>query len=106
MEDIYEVTRDEYTGFIMELNKAMMDVTISYEEDLAIEKIFSKKTGKLLCTRVLSNEEEPHYFIYDMPEQEEKIPPKAVLKINITTKEEAQSLFDALNKMQLEAKHD
>ena len=58
-----------------------------------------------LSTRIIDNEKnEEHYFVFNMPDDDERIEPKGVMKININTKEEAQAFFDILNKMQLEAK--
>lgn len=102
---IYEVERDEYVGFIGQLNKEMMDVEQYYEEDLTIMKIRSKTTGTHLCTRIISSEKE-YYYIFNMPEDSERVAPKPVMKISLDTKEEVQAFFDALNKLQLEAKKD
>ena len=99
---IYEVERDEYAGFIGQLNKTMMDVEQYYENDLTIMKIKSKNTGIHLCTRIISDEGE-HYFIFHMPADDERIAPKPVLKVTLDTKEQVQEFFDALNKLQLEA---
>ena len=102
---IYEVERDEYAGFIGQLNKQMMDVEQYYENDLTIMKIRSKNTGVHLCTRIISDEEE-HYYIFNMPADDERVAPKPVLKVTLDTKEEVQAFFNALNKLQSEAHKD
>jgi len=104
--DIYEVTRDEYAGFIGQLNKEMMDVEQYYEENITIIKIVSKNTGIHLCTRIIPDDSEEHYFVFNMPADDERIAPKAIMKINLDTKEEVQAFFDALNKLQQEKKND
>ena len=103
---IYEVERDEYVGFIGQLNKSMMDVEhcALEEENMFVVKIRSKKTGTHLCSRVITDGEE-HYFVFNMPADEERVPPKPVRKITLKTKEEVQAFFDALNKLR-EAKKD
>lgn len=103
---IYEVECDEYVGFIGQLNKSMMDVEhcALEEENMFIVKIKSKKTGIHLCSRVIDNGEE-HYFVFNMPNDEERVPPKPVRKITLETKEEVQAFFDVLNKLH-EAKKD
>lgn len=103
---IYEVERDDYAGFIGQLNKEMMDIEKFYESDLTIIKIKSKKTGTHLCTRIIPNSGEEHYYVFNMPEDEERIAPTPVMKIKLNTKEEVQAFFDAINKLQLEAKKD
>ena len=103
---IYEVERDEYVGFIGQLNKQMCDVEQFYEEDMTIMKIKSKATGTHFCTRIIPEDGEEHYFIFNMPADNERVEPKPVMKITLNTKEEVQTFFDALNKLQLEAKKD
>jgi hypothetical protein len=100
---IYEVERDDYAGFIGQLNKEKCDVEKFYEQNLTIIKIKSKETGTHFCTRIIPDEGEEHYFVFNMPADNERIAPKPVLKITLDTKEEVQSFFDALNKLQLEA---
>ena len=104
--DIYEVTRDEYAGFIGQLNKQMMDVEQSYQEDMTIFKIKSKNTGIHLCTRIIPEEGEEHYFVFNMPADDERVAPKPVLKIMLDNKEDVQTFFNALNKLQQEKSND
>jgi hypothetical protein len=104
--DIYEVTRDEYAGFIGQLNKQMMDVEQSYQEDMTIVKIKSKNTGIHLCTRIIPEEGEEHYFVFNMPADDERVAPKPVLKITLDNKEDVQTFFNALNKLQQEKNND
>lgn len=100
---IYEVERDEYVGFVGQLNKTMMDVEQFFEEDLTIIKIKSKNTGTHLCTRIIPSEGEEHYFVFNMPADEERVAPKPVRKITLETQEEVQEFFNALGKLQMEA---
>ena len=103
---IYEVSRDEYAGFLGQLNKQMMDVEQYYEEDMTIIKILSKNTKKHLCTRIIPNEGVEYYYIFNMPEDNERISSKPVMKITLDNKEQVQEFFNALNKLQLEAHKD
>ena len=100
---IYEVERDDYVGFIGQLNKEMCDVEMFYEKDLTIIKIKSKSTNTHLCTRIIPQSGNEHYYIFNMPADNERVAPKPVMKIHLETQEEVQSFFNALNKMQLEA---
>lgn len=97
---IYEVERDEYVGFVNQLNKEMMDTEQYYEKDLHIIKVRSKKTGTHLCTRIITDDGPSHYYVFNMPLEEERIEPKPVMKITLDTKEEVQAFFNALNKLQ------
>lgn len=103
---IYEVSRDEYVGFIGQLNKQMMDVEQYYEYDITIMKIKSKSTGTHLCTRMITESGEEYYYVFNMPADDERVAPKPVMKITLDNKEDVQKFFDALNQLQLEAKKD
>ena len=97
---IYEVTRDEYAGFIGQLNKQMCDVEQFFEDGITIMKIKSKATGMHFCTRIIPEDDIEHYFIFNMPADNERIAPKPVRKVTLETKEEVQTFFDILNKIQ------
>ena len=103
---IYEVERDDYVGFIGQLNKQMMDVEQAYKDDSNVLSIYSKATGKHLCTRIISQDVTEKYYVINMPEDNERIAPKRVRQIKLETKEEVQAFFDALNKIQKEKKND
>ena len=103
---IYEVERDDYVGFIGQLNKEMMDVEQYYEDKITIIKVKSKNTGIHLCTRIIYEDEPEHYYIFNMPADDERIAPKPVMKITLDTKEDVQAFFDVLNKLQGEKKND
>ena len=103
---IYEVSRDEYAGFIGQLDKQKMDIEQYYEEDVTIIKIKSKASGIHLCTRIIPSEGEEHYYVFSMPADDERVAPKPVMKITLDNQEDVQAFFDALNKLQLEAKKD
>lgn len=109
--NIYEVDRDEYAAFIGQLNKEKMDTEVFSEPNAVFIKVKSIKTGKHLSTRVISKYEENYgeekYYIFNYPENEERVEPKAIRKIVLETKEEVQSFLEALGKIQKgEYKHD
>ena len=100
---IYEVERNEYAGFIGQLNKDMMEVEQCYENELTIMKIRSKNTGIHLCTRIIPKEGEEHYYIFKIPSDNERVAPKPIMKVTLETKEDVQHFFNALGKIQQEA---
>lgn len=100
---IYEVERDDYAGFIGQLNKEMMDVEQYYEENATIIKIKSKNTGVHLCTRIIPEDGNEHYYIFSMPADDERVAPKPILKVTLNDREEVQAFFNALSKIQSEA---
>ena len=102
---IYEVDRDEYKTFLGQLNSTMMDTEVYVLEDCIFHKIRSKKTGKHLSTRIEDNTQQKEtYFIFNYPDDDEQIAPKPVMKITLDDKKDVQAFFNALNKIQLEAK--
>ena len=101
---IYEVTRDEYAGFIGGLKKDACDVEQIYDEHMTIMKIKSKARGVHFCTRIIPDDDVEHYYIFNMPLAEESVPNKPVLKITLDNKEEVQAFFNVLNKLQSEVK--
>ena len=103
---IYEVTRDEYAGFIGQLNKEKCDVEQFYENNMTIIKIKSKTTNTHFCTRIIPEDGEEHYYVFNMPADDERVAPKPVMKVTLDTKEEVQAFFNALNKLQKEKKDD
>lgn len=102
---IYEVNRDEYAGFISQLNKQKCDVEQFFEDNMTIIKIKSKKNGTHFCTRIIPEDDVEHYYIFNLPEDDEAVPPKAVMKVTLETKEEVQDFFNALNKLQQEKRN-
>ena len=104
---IYEVERDDYKAFLGQLNFSMMDHEEYTLDGCEIVKIISKKTGKHLSTRISDNKEQKeHYFIFSYPDDDERVEPTPVLKINLNTREEVQDFFNALSQLQKEKKND
>ena len=95
---IYEVTRDEYAGVVAQINTKTSDVEEFHNENETIIKIKSKK-GIHFTTRIITDEEE-HYYVFNLPREEDCLPPKAIRKITLETKEEVQQFFEALGKIQ------
>lgn len=101
---IYEVSRDEYVGFMNEIKPSCYDTEVSHLENCTIIKVSSKVTGTHFCTRVIPEEENEHYFIFNMPNDSERQAGKPVRKITLETKEEVQAFFDVLSKVMKENK--
>lgn len=103
---IYEVDREDYRNFIEQLNKDMMDIEEYAYQNCYFTKVISKKTNKHLSSRISDSDlEEEHYFIFNYPDDDERIAPKPVLKINLDTRKEVQDFLNALSKIQKENNH-
>lgn len=109
--NIYEVTRDDYVGFIETIKpEARRKEVIEADTIHTIIKTFSKKTGKCLCSRIVNrsqtNPDPEKYYIFELPEAEESLPPRPKRKITLETKEEVQLFLNYISKMQKERDKD
>ena len=98
MDEIYEVERDQYAGLIGEMKTSCFHMDTSYQEDKTIITLTSKATGKLITKRIIDADGNETYFIYDLPENSERLAPKKIRKYELQTKEEVQAFFDFLAK--------
>lgn len=102
-DSIYEVTRDEYAGFMGQINKKKISTEIEQTPDYKTIKVYSKQTNKLLSTRMIPQEDKDQlcqrYYVFNMPESSERQQPKPVQKIVLETQEEVQAFFDILSKI-------
>ena len=96
-ESIFLVEREDYKAFVERLKVEAIEVK---EEELTrssdATKVFSKKTGKCLCSRVYSKEADEKYYIFEFPDDDEWGPPIPKRKITLQTKEQVQLLFDLI----------
>ena len=102
---IYEVSRDEYAGVVAQINPQFADIEKYHEADCTFIKIVSKK-GIHFTTRIIADNGEEGYYVFNLPSAEESLPPKVIRKITLETKEDVQTFFDVLNKLQEEKKND
>ncbi len=106
MDEIYEVERDQYAGLIGEMKTKCFNMDISYMENATIVTLTSKKTGKIVTKCIIHEDGNEQYYIYELPENDERLAPKKILKYELQTKEEVQAFFDILNKIQKGEKDD
>ena len=96
-ESIFLVEREDYKAFVERLTVEAIEVK---KEELtrssAATKVFSKKTGKCLCSRVYSKDDDEKYYIFDFPDDDEWGPPIPKRKITLETNEQVQLLFDLI----------
>jgi len=101
---IYEVSRNEYKGFVEQIKPECRRVEIrKVDETHTAAEIFSINTGKCLCSRITYSadygEPEPEkYYVFEMPEKYERQAPIPKQQLVLKTKEEVQAFFDFLAK--------
>lgn len=99
---IYEVTRGDYKGFVQQLKPEYREVKVEEIGNThTATKIYSKKTGKCLCSRISYTaeygEKEPEkYYIFEMPDDDERGPAVPFVNLQLETKEEVQAFFNFL----------
>lgn len=99
MNEIFEVTREDYKAFVERfLAGAVMAEEEEYEGG-KILKVYSNKTNKLLCAQTMSEEGNSSYYIFEYPEVDEWGPPIPKYKLELQTKEEVQAFFNALSEL-------
>ena len=97
---IFEVSRADYASFIEQLKPECRNVQVEkIDKWHEATKIFSINTNKCLCSRISfvgpEDEYEPEkYFIFEMPEDNERLPPIPKIKITLNTIEEVQKFFE------------
>lgn len=107
---IYEVSRSEYKGFVDEIKPEYRKVEVETIGNTHIAaKIYSKKTGKCLCSRIAYTAEygepEPEkYYIFEMPDDDERKAPTPVIQVELNSKEEIQAFFNFVAKKVREEK--
>lgn len=108
--DIFSVTRGDYKNFVQEIKPEFRDVqTIELNNYTTATKIFSKKTGKCLCSRVTYSERKKgeeripeKYYIFELPDNEERQEVVPKVQVVLETPEQVQKFLDALKKMKEE----
>lgn len=98
--EIYEVSRDEYAGLIGEMRTECFDMEKEYQENQTIIRLKSKQTGALITERIIKDDSPEQYYIYELPQDNERLAPKKIRQYKLETKEEVQAFFDILNKLQ------
>ena len=102
IDDIYKVSRDEYVGFVSQINPAHKKVIVD-EKNPSLIKVYtySKDERRLFAARFIKKDEdeviEEEYYAVEMPHIEERQAPKKVQTITLESKEEVQAFFDILN---------
>lgn len=97
--DIFKVERNEYVGLIGEMRTDCFDIEKEYQKNDLYIRIKSKKTGKLITERIIYDDSEEEYYIFELPDDSERQAPKKIRQYILETKEEVQAFFDTLNKL-------
>lgn len=100
--EVYEVSRDEFAGFVKQLAPNSYRIV----EQANTKQFYSNKTEKELCEMILNEDSNIQYYVYNMPDNDERIAAKPVQKFVLKTKEEVQEFMNILNKLQEKKKND
>ena len=105
--DIYEVSRAEYTSLVETIKSEAREIMQYISHDYKYIDIYSKNTHQKLTSRVtyvgdsefLRSEK---YYIYNLPQPEERTADIPKYKLELQTREEVQAFIDVMARMRKE----
>ncbi len=97
-DDMYKVEYEDYIGFVNQLKKGTFNSKVEEYDAKKRLEIISNKTGKILAAQEVYSDEESNFFIYEMPDDDERRAAPKVRKIVLETEEEVKAFFELLNK--------
>ena len=108
-DDIYEVTRVEYSSLVETIKPEARDIMQYVKDDYRYIDLYSKKTHSKLTSRVtyigdMESLRGEKYYIYNLPQPEERNPDIPKCRIILETREEVQAFVDAIARMNKEKK--
>jgi hypothetical protein len=96
-EEIYKVEQEEYSSFLDQIiPEARKIETTDIDEDRVGVVVYSKNTNTPLCGRIVNVEkdDEPDiYYIFNMPQDNERRAARAIRKIELTDREQVETLL-------------
>ena len=109
-DEIYEVTRIEYSSLVETIKPEARDIMQYVKDDYKYVDIYSKKTHTKLTSRVtyigdMESRKGEKYYIYNLPLAEERNPDIPKCRITLETREEVQAFVDAIARMNKEQKN-
>lgn len=107
--DIYEVTRMEYSSLVETIKSEARELIQYEKDDYRYVDIYSKNTHQKLTSRVtyigdMESQRGEKYYIYNLPLPEERNPDIPKYRIMLETREEVQAFVDAIARMNKEKK--
>lgn len=96
--EIFEVSYEEYMGFLNQIKKDAYFTTLTEYEELKVLEVYSKKTNKLLARQTVNPDEEKKFYVIEMPDDDERKEAPHVRQIRLETEEEVKQFFEALMK--------
>lgn len=112
--NIFEVDRKDYTSFLEQIKPECRYIDIiDLSKWSTATKVFSIKTNKCLCSRISYKErvegqkpESEKYFIFEMPESDERREPIPKIQLHLETPEQVQAFFNIISEISKENKND
>lgn len=104
-DNIFEVSREEYKSFVETIKPETRDIREEIiDSRLKATKIYSKKTGKCLTSRVVDVRENDvrvpeRYYIFELPDNDERLATIPKVKVVLETKEQVQAFLDGIKRM-------
>jgi len=106
-DEVYEVSRDEFKGFMDQIKPDSFDhINLDYDNYREIKLVSKDGLRHFSSIKQLPNDDDIHYYIYDMPNDDERQEAKMVRKITLGSQEDVKAFFEILSKIQGEKEHD
>ena len=109
---IYEVNREDYKNFIEQIIPGCGRVETLEAGTYLFTYVYSTKTNKRLCGKKTFIGKNSHkkipekYYIYEMPDNDERRNPIPKMKLVLESQQEVQAFFNALSKLNKEQNND
>lgn len=100
-DDLYEVSRSEYSGFVRSVKPEIRDIREYGDSDGTIHiELWSKTHNIRLCGRISNPQtnDPERYYIWDYPEENEMQEWTPGRRIVLDTPQQVQAVFDAIKK--------
>jgi len=104
-DEVYEVTRDEFKGFIDQIKPECFTYEEygfgnEYGETHEIKVTSTDSTRHFASIKRFYEDENIHYYVYEMPHDDECRPAKSVYQITLNSPEEVAEFFKLLKQTQ------
>lgn len=98
--ELYEVSRDEYVGFLGQINPKTLDTIIEKKPEYTSLKVYSNTSKQHLSTRIVFEDGVECYYVFNMPPDEDRVPPKKIAKITLDDRKDVENFLKILSKLQ------
>ena len=106
-DELYEVTRDEFKGFMDQIKPDCFDrVDLGYDSYREVKVISKDGLRHFASIKQFPDSDDIHYFVYEMPNDDERQEAKVIRRFTLGSQEDVKTFFEILKQIQGEKEHD